>query len=747
MHNPRWTLTRCVLAPAVLFSLVAHLAGAQASTGTIILRVVANGTPLPGVAVATRTTSGVTDRAGRATFKLPTGQYTFRATAAGFRPESLSMFVGIGTTTRDLAVHQKAAVLPTVTTIPAKVDVAASAPITANVAASTVERAPIATTHVQVVDRTALDQQIEQSPGVLTDALGRLDGVRMQQLSAGSGGEGIRIRGLPARYTKILMNGLPLVGATPEGQDALQLSALGVDHVDVTPGVTSAFAGPAALGGIVNVVSATPASPSQVVLNGTTRGASDVAAFQTQTFSPRWSATLLAGRHTRGESDPDDDGWAEVGGYRRVVIRPNVWWKQSPQTSWFMTGGWMSDDRHSGTFEDRTLPAGITFRDDANTQRADAGAIGRIQMDSSTVVTVRGSFMRESRERWFRDEQEGDRRVGLFGDVSATRSLHEQVITAGIALDRDQYTTFDTQNDYRYTTPAIYGEHTWTPEPWFGITSSARVDLTEFGDFASPRVTVLLHPTPAWTMRVSRANGVYAPTPLTDETETFGLRYVDMGQLQPEHAQGWSLDVDGTRGSIELRASGYRTVVTHPLAVRVPPGSAFGLEIMNADLPSRFQGADVSARWHARALGVTAAYSYVDAVRPVIGTIVGVDFEFDTSMVRAAPYTPRHSARLEAALGRADDQLVGLELRFTGRQTVADSSLAPSRSFATVDARLEKRVSRAILFARGSNLMNVHQSQYAPVLRSSAGAARQFADNVWAPLDGLVVNAGVRLTY
>ena len=206
----------------------------------------------------------------------------------------------------------------------------------------------------------------------------------------------------------------------------------------------------------------------------------------------------------------------------------------------------------------------------------------------------------------------------------------------------------------------------------------ARRLQSEFGDFVSPRVSVLLHPTRCGRCALA-ATGVYAPTPLTDETETFGLRYVDMGQLQPEHAQGWSLDVDGTRGSVELRASGYRTVVTHPLAVRVPPGSAFGLEIMNADLPSRFQGADVSARWHARGLGITAAYSYVDAVRPVIGTIVGVDFEFDTSMVRAAPYTPHHSARLEAALGRADDQLVGLEVRFTGRQTVADSSLAPSR--------------------------------------------------------------------
>jgi outer membrane receptor protein involved in Fe transport len=412
-----------------------------------------------------------------------------------------------------------------------------------------------------------------------------------------------------------------------------------------------------------------------------------------------------------------------------------------------MSAGWMSDDRHSGTPAGRTLPAGITFRDNAHVERANAGAIGRIQLDTNTVVTVRASFMREARERWFRDERELDRRVGIFGDAGVSRTLHEQVISAGVALDRDQYTARDTRNDYRYTTPAVYGQHTWAPVDWFGITSSARVDLTEFGDFVSPRVSVLLRPTPEWSVRVSRANGVYAPTPLTDETESFGLRYVDVDEFQPEHAQEWSLDVERTTGPIELRASGYRTVVTRPLAIRIPPGSAVGLEIMNADANARYLGADASARWHSGALAVTAAYSYVDAIRPIIGTIVGEDFEFDTSMVRTAPYTPRHAARLEGTLGRADDQLFGAELRFTGRQAVADSSLAPSRAFATIDARVEKRVRRAILFARGSNLLNVRQSRYTSVLRPASGAARQFADNVWAPLDGLVINAGIRVSY
>jgi iron complex outermembrane receptor protein len=281
----------------------------------------------------------------------------------------------------------------------------------------------------------------------------------------------------------------------------------------------------------------------------------------------------------------------------------------------------------------------------------------------------------------------------------------------------------------------------------FSLRSSARLDLTEFGDFVSPRISAIVRPTPSWSVRVSRANGVYLPTPLTDETEASGLRYVDMRRVGLEHAKEWSVDVDGTRGALDLRASGYRTVVTNPLAIRIEPGSAIGLQIVNAEEPSRVQGADLSARWRAGAMRVTAAYSYVDAERPMIGTITGADFEFDTTMHRAAPYTPPHTARVEAVHERANDRLIGAELRFTGTQALADSSLAPSRAFVTVDARFEKHVRQAIVFLRGSNLLNVKQSGYAPVLRSSAGAAGQLADNVWAPLEGIVLNAGVRILY
>src|SRR5262249_14757392 len=156
-----------------------------------------------------------------------------------------------------------------------------------------------------------------------------------------------------------------------------------------------------------------------------------------------------------------------------------------------------------------------------------------------------------------------------------TKSIGENVLVGGVAFERDQFVSPDTRAmSFRYTTPALYAEHTWTPRRWIGITSSARLDLqSEFGDFVSPRVAVVLRPSDTWTVRVSRANGVYAPTPLTEETDAFGLSPLRQTAREAEHALGWSLDVGYVAGSFEFRTSGYRTVIDHPLVLRAIPGS------------------------------------------------------------------------------------------------------------------------------------------------------------------------------
>jgi iron complex outermembrane receptor protein len=207
------------------------------------------------------------------------------------------------------------------------------------------------------------------------------------------------------------------------------------------------------------------------------------------------------------------------------------------------------------------------------------------------------------------------------------------------------------------------------------------------------------------------------------------------------------LDVGRIRGALELRGSVYRTVVNHPLVLRTTPGGGEELELVNADEASRTQGVDLVARYRMRPLRFTATYSYIDATRPEIGEIIGEDFQFDTTMRRVVPFNPRHALNLDVAHERENDRLIGFEVHFTGRQALTDTLVTVSQAYVTIDARFEKHLGRAILFVRGKNLTGVDQAQFMPLLRRASGPAGQWTNDVWAPLDGRVVNAGLRLKY
>ena len=62
--------------------------------------------------------------------------------------------------------------------------------------------------------------------------------------------------------------------------------------------------------------------------------------------------TLLAGGHWQDKRDRDDDGWADLAGYSRGVIRPRLFWSDGSGRSLFATGGAMRDYFAANVIED-----------------------------------------------------------------------------------------------------------------------------------------------------------------------------------------------------------------------------------------------------------------------------------------------------------------------------------------------------------------------------------------------------------
>jgi len=691
----------------------------------VTVRVASEGRPVATAVVAAATVRATADTLGRVQLQLPTGAQILLVTAPGFSPETLHVTVGATAVAVDVELHAEAQELSGV-----------------RIAATRNERRVAdEPTRVEVVDREDVEEQIGGSPGVIAELLTESGGVRVQRISAGSSGASVRIRGLRGRYTKILSDGLPLFGVTTEGLGTLQIPPIDLQRVEVIKGVASALYGPTALGGVVNLVSERPTSQPEIVLNQTTRGGSDAVVWQTQVLNPQWGYTLLGGAHRQSLKDGDGDGWAEINGFDRVVVRPRLFWTGPNGNSWFITTGLTSENRRGGTVSGATLPNGEPFRQDARTQRGDVGSVARFFLKPDALLTIRGSTTQESRTNWFGTVRERDRRNALFGEGALTLSRGPHVMVAGAALERDAYTAVDLpQHDYTFTTPALFAEHTWSPVSWFGMTSSARADFhSTYGTFVSPRLSALFRTGEEWSARLSAGSGVYTPTPFTEETEAIGLTHVrPISTLEAERAVGASIDIAGKVGVVELYGSAHQSRVDHPVALRNVPNTAADVELVNAARPTRTGGFELYARTRTDPIHVKASYTYLRAT----------ELDVESGVRQAVPLNPRHAGGVTAVYEKAHDATVGLEFYYTGRQRVTDDPYRSlTRPYFTIDALVQKQLGRLIVFVHGEDLNNARQTDYDPIVRPAVGRGGRWTTDVWAPLEGSVVNAGFRWQY
>jgi iron complex outermembrane receptor protein len=90
----------------------------------------------------------------------------------------------------------------------------------------------------------------------------------------------------------------------------------------------------------------------------------------------------------------------------------------------------------------------------------------------------------------------------------------------------------------------------------------------------------------------------------------------------------------------------------------------------------------------------------------------------------------------------------GVEWYLTGHQRLdANPYREQSAPYGLFGVLAIRRVGRAFLFINGENLTNVQQTDWDPLLRPSRGVDGRWTVDAWAPLDGRVINGGVRFRF
>jgi iron complex outermembrane receptor protein len=95
---------------------------------------------------------------------------------------------------------------------------------------------------------------------------------------------------------------------------------------------------------------------------------------------------------------------------------------------------------------------------------------------------------------------------------------------------------------------------------------------------------------------------------------------------------------------------------------------------------------------------------------------------------------------------REGEHRVGLEIYYTGRQPLDENPYrSESPAYVVFGAIAERRVGRARVFVNLENLGDVRMTKHHPLVRPSRGDGGRWTTDAWAPLEGRVVNAGLRV--
>jgi iron complex outermembrane receptor protein len=722
-------MIRRLLATAALVVATSGALTAQDSTALLRVRVLGpDSAAIPGVLVRAGLAGAQTDDQGLARVVVPAGTHRLVASRLGFAPDSASVTLRAGTDTAITIVLRELT------------DELEGVVVSATRSGRRIEDDPV---RVEVLDQEEVEEKLMMTPGDITMMLNETSGLRVQTTSPSLGGANVRVQGLRGRYTQILSDGLPLFGAQTGGLGLLQIPPMDLGGVEVIKGVASALYGGAAMGGVVNLISrrADEAPVREVLLNQTTLGGTDLVGFVGAPLGgdePAWSYTTLAGAHRQQQTDRDGDGWTDLPGYERAVLRPRLFWRSQRGNAAMLTAGTTLERREGGSLDGQAAPDGLPWPERLRTERFDGGGTLSLLAGPTGVVSVRGSVAAQRHRHTFGQTRERDRHFTAFSEASYSLQAGPATWILGAAFLHESYAARDVAGfDFSHDAPGAFAQTTLNAGERLALTLSARVDRhSEYGSQASPRASVLVRLPGGWALRGSAGAGYFAPTPFTEETEAVGLAaMLPLSPLRAERARGGSVDLGGVLGRLELNATVFATTVEHPIGVREAGTGESRLELLNLPRPMRSSGAELLARWTAEPVRVTATYAWVRATEPDPVTLER----------RTVPLVPRHQAGMVASWEREGEFRSGLEMYYTGRQTLPDDAYrAASRPYWYVGALVEKRYGSARVFLNAENLLNVRQTNYDPLVRPSPGPGGRWTNDVWAPLEGRVANAGIR---
>ncbi|MDB5208806.1 MAG: collagen-binding protein [Flavisolibacter sp.] len=591
-------------------------------------------------------------------------------------------------------------------------------------------------TRVETISGEELTEKGNMKPGDIRMLLNESTGIQTQQTSATSYNSSIRIQGLDGRYTQILRDGFPLYSGFSGGLSLMQVAPLDLKQIEVIKGSSSTLYGGGAIAGLVNLVSKTPTAKREVnfLANGTSAGGLDLSAFYSQKFK-KVGVTVFGSRNTARAYDPADIGLTAIPEFERYTINPRLF-IYGTKTTADVGFSYITEDRIGGSMD--YIKSGTAgYFEKNNTDRFITQAQLTHLINDNSRLSFKNSYSRFSRAiqiptTAFEGMQQSTFSEGTYiADGEKTGwVIGANLLTDNFAEDRQSSNAL---RDYHYTTVGAFVQSTWWPSQQFTIETGLRADyVKQYGFEVLPRISAMVKLSPSLTMRLGGGLGYKTPTVFNEEAEKMQFQNIlpiNQNTAINERSAGGNFDINyRTRiGAVGLAINQlfFYTTLNKPLVLTA--SGSIDYEFKNADGTIDTKGIETNLRFTYNDFKLFVGYTYAD---------VNTHFNNIKSWF---PLTARHRLNNVLMYEKEEKLKIGLEAYYFSPQKLNDGI---GKSFWTFGLMGEKVWKRFSIFINFENFTDTRQTKFDTIYKGSI-VDPVFRD-IYAPVDGFVVNGGVK---
>ncbi len=598
---------------------------------------------------------------------------------------------------------------------------------------------------VEAIDEEEIDEKISMRPANVSMVLNESTGISVQQTSATSNTQSIRIQGLDGRYTQLLKDGFPAFGGFSGSLSVLEIPPLDLKQVEIVKGPAATLFGGDAIAGVVNFITKNPEEEraTTLIFNQTSALGTDISAFDSQRFA-RFGYTLHGSYNYQREYDVDDDNFTELPRTQAFGVAPKLLFYLDEKTTVVVGNSFSFQNRNGGViFVIRGDAGGIHqyFEKNRSVRNVTTFNLNRDLADGGRL-NVKQSLAFFDRNLTTPGYRFAGGQFNSFTDVSMTKIVgkHALVFGGSAVIDRFTEKVVDASvgaRDEDRTTVGAFIQDTIDINSRVSFEGGFRLDYSKnYGAFALPRASVLYRFTDGLTARLGFGLGYKTPTIFTEESETLLFRDIlPIGNtLKAERSAGGTFDINyrGTIGeefTYSINQLFFYTTITDPLILTMTPSGQF--RYVNSDSSVISRGTETNIRLGYGIIKLFAGYTFTDAKA---GYLPGN---------RRVTLMPRNKINSALVFEEHESFKAGVEFYYGSPQTLSDRSA--TRSTAEVGLFGEKTFGKFSLFINAENITDVRQGKYGPVVFPPFDAPT-FAE-VYTHLEGRVFNGGVKIRF